>query len=257
LDFSREELATYAKQHHLNHIEDPSNQEQRFDRNFLRHAILPSLKKRWESISKVLMRVAQHQAEAKQLLAEYLEQDLPTLAGRCDGTLSIKKLQQLSLPRCKAVIRYFIDKKGFLAPSEKKLQHILSDVLNAQPSAVPCVHWQGVETRRYQDDFYAIPPLMAHNAQQIICWNVDQPLQLPQLNRILKINQLGGINSLLKRHQTVEVRFRQGGEKMYQAHRQCTQSLKKIFQEKQLPPWDRDRIPLIYIDNQLVLILWK
>ena len=256
LDQSHDAVMQYAQQHGLDFIEDPSNQDQRFDRNFLRHAILPRLKNRWKSISKVLMRVAQHQAEAKHLLAEYLQQDLPRLAGKVGGTLSIKKLKQLSSPRCKAVIRYFLDEKGFLAPSEKKLQHILSDVLRAQPSAVPCVQWQGVEVRRYQDDFYAIPPLMVHNTQQIICWEVKHPLRLPQLQRILKVDQLDAINSLLETNQTVEVRFRQGGERMYQVQRKCTQRLKKIFQEKQLPPWERDRTPLIYINNKLVLVLW-
>jgi len=255
---SRKALARYAHQHRLDFIEDPSNQQQRYDRNFLRHAIIPRLKKRWSSINQLLARAAQHQAEAKHLLAEYLEQDLPNLKGQRNGTLSISKLKQLSTARCKAVIRYFIDKKSFVAPSEKKLQHILSDVLNAQPSAMPCVHWQGVEIRRYQDDLYAIAPLPPHNAQQIIQWKINQPLQLPSLNRILKNDQLEEISELLtKENQTVEVRFRQGGEKIYQKHRQCSKSLKKIYQEKHIPLWERDRIPLIYIDTRLVLVLFS
>ncbi|MCK5809489.1 MAG: tRNA lysidine(34) synthetase TilS, partial [Cocleimonas sp.] len=211
---------------------------------------------RWKSINQLLSRAAQHQGEAKNLLAEYLEQDLPLLMGKQSGTLSIQKLKQLSTPRCKAIIRYFIDQKGFLAPSEKKLRHILSDVLNAQQSAMPCVHWQGVEVRRNQDDLYAIAPLTAHNAQQIIHWNTNHPLQLPWLNRILKINQLETINHLLIKHNhRVEVRFRQGGEAIYQAKKKRTQSLKKIFQEQHIPSWERDRIPLIYIENALVFIV--
>ena len=256
LDQSRESLEDYAQQHKLDFIEDPSNQDQCFDRNFLRHAIIPRLKHRWKSINQLLSRAAQHQGEAKNLLAEYLEQDLPLLMGKQSGTLSIQKLKQLSTPRCKAIIRYFIDQKGFLAPSEKKLRHILSDVLNAQQSAMPCVHWQGVEVRRNQDDLYAIAPLTAHNAQQIIHWNTNHPLQLPWLNRILKINQLETINHLLIKHNhRVEVRFRQGGEAIYQAKKKRTQSLKKIFQEQHIPSWERDRIPLIYIENALVFIV--
>jgi tRNA(Ile)-lysidine synthase len=256
LDQSRQALTGYAHQHELNFIEDPSNEEQRYDRNFLRHAIIPRLKNRWISINQLLARAAQHQAEAKNLLAEYLEQDLPNLKGQRNGTLSIVKLKRLSTARCKAVIRYFIDKKSFLAPSEKKLSHILSDVLNAQPSAMPCVHWQGVQIRRYQDDLYAIAPLSAHNTQQIIQWEINQPLQLPCLNRILTRDQLEDIRGLLvKKKQTVEVRFRQGGEKIYYEQRKFSKSLKKILQERHIPIWERDRIPLIYIDNRLVLVL--
>ncbi len=257
LEQSRHTLEHYARSHQLNFIEDPSNQDQKYDRNFFRHTIIPLLKKRWSSMGDVLTRVAKHQADAKNLLAEYLEQDLPLLVGRREGTLSVKKLKTLSKVRCHAVIRYFLEKKGFLAPSTKKLHHIISDVLNARQDAIPCVSWQGVEVRRYQDDLYALPPLLVHNEQQIIRWNINQSLQIPSLNRILKFEQLEEINHLLlKKNQTVEVRFRQGGEKIYQAHRNCTQSLKKIFQERHIPPWERNRTPLIYIDNILVLILW-
>jgi tRNA(Ile)-lysidine synthase len=256
LDQSRHDLLDYAQQHNLTFIEDPSNQEQRYDRNFLRHSIIPQLKKRWQSIDKVLMRVTQHQAEAKHLLAEYLQQDMPLLKGQCNGTLSVEKLKQLSSARCNAIIRYFLEQKGFLAPSEKKLQHIVSDVLYSQPSATPCVHWKGVEVRRYQDDLYAIAPLAKHNAQQIIAWKIDQPLHLPQLNKTLEIDQLKEIQHLLRRDdQTVAVRFRQGGETLYQAHRKRTKRLKKIFQEMQIPTWERDRIPLIYIETRLVLFI--
>lgn len=256
LDQSRQALMQYAKHYALDYIDDPSNQEQCYDRNFLRHRIIPQLKNRWQSINEVLGRVTQHQAEAKHLLAEYLQQDMPLLKGRCHGTLSIQKLKQLSEARCKAVIRYFLAQKGFLAPSEKKLRHLLSDVLYAQPSATPCVQWQGVEVRRYQDDLYAMTPLSQHNAHQIIYWDITQPLCLPQLNKVLNSTQLHAIYPLLNKDDpTVEVRFRQGGETLYQADRKRTKSLKKIFQEMRVPMWERDRIPLIYIDKQLVLLI--
>ena len=257
LEQSRQALTDYAQQHRLDFIEDPSNQQQCYDRNFLRHEIIPRLKNRWISINHILARAAQHQAEAKHLLAEYIEQDLPNLQGQRNGTLSIAKLKRLSPPRCKAVIRYFLNKKGFIAPSEKKLRHILADVLNAQPSATPCVRWQSVETRRYQDDFYVIKPLPTHNIRQIIQWKINQPLQLPRLNRTLTIKQLEEISELLgEKDQTVEIRFRQGGEKIYQKHRECTQSLKKLCQQRHIPTWERDRIPLIYMNDRLVLVLF-
>ena len=258
LDQSRQELEHYAQLNRLDFIEDPSNQDQHYDRNFFRHTIIPRLKKRWSSMGKVLARVAQHQAEAKSLLAEYIAEDLPLLTGKRAGTLSIQKLKLLSIARRKAIIRYFLDQKGFLAPSEKKLKHIISNVLNARQDATPFVHWPGVEVRRYQDDLYAIPPLSAHDERQIIRWNVNQSLQIPSLNRILKFKHLEAIHPLLlNKDQTVEVRFRQGGEKIYQAQRNCTQSLKKIFQQRNIPTWERNRIPLIYIDNTFILILWN
>jgi len=255
LDVSRTSLEAYANFHSLDVIEDPSNQDQCFDRNYLRHDIITRLKQRWPSINAVLSRVAHHQAETKDLLAEYLEEDLPLIKGRREGTLSITKLKSLSAARCHALIRYFLSQKGFLAPSSKKLAHIVSDVLNARDDAMPCVQWQGVEVRRYQDDLYAIPPLSKHDASQCIVWNINQDLYLPSLKRILKVELLNDITGFDKESvDNVEVRFRQGGERIFRAERKHTFTLKKYFQEMHIAPWERDRIPLIYMDNKLVAI---
>ncbi|RTZ67725.1 MAG: tRNA lysidine(34) synthetase TilS [Aquificaceae bacterium] len=255
LNTTRLSLEAYAKQYALDFIEDPSNQDQRFDRNYLRHEIVPRLKQRWSAVNKVLSRVASHQAEVKHLLTEYLEQDLSLLSGKRTKTLSIVKLKALSSARCKAVIRYFIDKHLFLAPSEKKLQHIMSDVLNAKPDAVPCVHWKDAEVRRYQDDLYILAPPSEHDASQRITWDSRDDLYLPSLKRILKVDLLSDIKVDHKEKVVfVEVRFRQGGEKIYQHHRNRTVTLKKLFQEMSIPPWERDRIPLIYMDDKLVAI---
>jgi len=255
LNISRASLEAYAKQHALDFIEDPSNQDQRFDRNYLRHEIIPRLKQRWLSVNKVLSRVASHQAETKSLLAEYLQQDMPLLLGSRAGTLSIAKLNILSPARCNAVIRYFINQQGFLAPSEKKLKHIIRDVLNAKSDASPCVSWKQAEVRRYQNDFYILAPLSVHDKNQCIPWNVSQNLHLPSLNRVLKVELLNAIKSFDKeKDQNVEVRFRQGGEKIYQEERKCSITLKKLFQEMGVPVWERDRIPLVYIDGKLVAV---
>lgn len=256
LNTPRQALLEYAQHHNLAFIEDPSNQDQAFDRNYFRHQIVPRLKQRWPSMNQVLSRVAHHQAEAKYLLEEYLVSDLLTVQGEVENTLSIDQLKCYSLPRCKAIIRYFLAQQGFLAPSEKKLQHIISDVLNAKQEAIPKVHWQGVEVRRYQGDLYALSPLSQHNAQHVITWDGQHNLWLPSLNRVLKPEQLDDITPLrLKSNHKMEIRFRQGGEKIYQQHRHCHCSLKHYFQEVKIPPWERSRIPLLYIDGRLVKVM--
>ena len=260
LGVTRESLEAYAKLHALDFIADPSNEDQRFDRNFIRHEIVPRLKARWPSANRVLSRVAQHQAEAKHVLAEYLQHDLLQLTGNREGTLSIKKLRDLSSARCNAVVRYFLAQQGFLAPSEKKLTHIMNDVLAAKQEAMPCVQWQGVEVRRFKDDLYALAPLAPHDATQIIPWNLQVPLSLVSQNRILKptlvdvINHGSLRNGAVMEAAGVTVRFRQGGEKIYSEARKRTISVKNLMQEHHIPPWERDRIPLIYVGETLVAI---
>jgi tRNA(Ile)-lysidine synthase len=257
LNSTRSDLEEYAAHYKLDYIEDPSNLDSRFDRNFFRHHIMPVLKKRWSNISSVIARAAKHQAEAKHLLAEYLEDDLISCSGTRVDTLSINKLKQFSQARSKALIRFQIQKKGFQAPSKKKLEHIISDVLDAQVDATPCVHWAGVEIRRYQDDLYVMASLQAHDTSQIIDWDIQKPLPLLSLNRILKFEDIADINpSLLEQGDNIQVRFRQGGESIYSERRKRTLALKKLFQESHIPPWERDRIPLIYRGDKLIAIAY-
>lgn len=48
---------------------------------------------------------------------------------------------------------------------------------------------------------------------------------------------------------------RQGGEKIQLAGKAHHQTLKKLFQQWQIPVWQRDSIPLLFADQQLVAIV--
>ncbi|SEA09332.1 tRNA(Ile)-lysidine synthase [Thiothrix caldifontis] len=250
---SRAELAVYAKQHRLNVIDDPSNQDSRFDRNFLRNQVMPLLEQRWTAVGKTLARAARLQGEKRQLLAGFLREKLPSLQGTKPDTLSVSRLLVLDEAMQKAVLREWLAQRGFRLPEEKKLRQVLRDVLQARADAMPCVRWDSCEIRRYRDNVYAMSPLSSHDPKQVLVWETREPLVIASLGRTL-VAEAGY-------PETVIVRFRQGGESVYLPQRGGNHSLKHLLQEWCVPPWERERLPLVYAGERLmcipgVLSLW-
>lgn len=252
---SRAELADYANRHRLNVIDDPSNQDQRFDRNFLRHQVVPLLQQRWPAVQKTLARAAQLQAESRTLLAGLVRGKLAEMQGSQPATLSVRRLLAQEPAMQKALLREWLAGQGFQMPEAKKLRHVLHDVLLCKADATPCVHWDGCEVRRYRDDVYAMPPLPAHDPAQVLVWDVRQPLFIASLGQTLLPENLGAWRQVLADGaETVTVRFRQGGERLYSAERGGHHALKHLLQEMGIPPWQRERLPLVYAGERLVCI---
>lgn len=256
LDVDRSTLRRYAEAEALEWIDDPSNRDLRFDRNYLRHDVVPVLRERWPSLGETLARVARHQAQAAELLRELAAGDLQGLGGSRDEALSVGALRALSEPRQKNALREWLRWRRLPLPSEAQLARTLVDAIAAREDAEPLVHWEGVEVRRHRDDLFIMAPLGKHDSGQVIPWDGRTPVTLPELGRRLDAADLQGLGldlSTLDGHLTV--RFRQGGERCRPRGHRDTRELKKLFQEAGVPPWERDRIPLLYCDERLVAVL--
>jgi tRNA(Ile)-lysidine synthase len=256
LPCSRQQLQTYAEQQQLVCLHDPSNADTRFDRNFLRHQVFPLLKQRWKSVDRTLARAARLQGESRELLGQFLQGKLAEVRGKQEGTLSVRALLSLGIPMQKGVLREWLRERGFVCPDEKRLMQVVDEVLSARSDASPAVHWHGCEVRRYRDGLYALHPLARHDPTQVLVWeNFREPLFLPALGQTVQPEWLEGWYFWLEKYpQTITVRFRQGGESMSVPYRGGGHSLKHLLQEAGIPPWLRERLPLIYIGERLVAI---
>ncbi len=252
LDYSLSSLKDYALKNKLDYIEDPSNQDDAFDRNFLRNQIMPQLRARWLGIDKAISRSATIQAETKLILDELAEKELDSMLSSKDNTIHIPALLKLSKTKQKLVVRYWINKSGFLSPSEKKLDHIFHDVINAREDAQPLVEWSNIQLRRYQRYLYIMSPLVEHDDSTVIEWNIDSDLEIPALGISL---QSKDIQNLVEKSSKVTVRFRQGGETLFVPEKGISVSLKNLLHEAGIPPWLRSRIPLVFIDSELKKII--
>jgi len=260
LDYSRSDLHAWALASGVAWIEDPSNLDTAFDRNFLRASVLPVLRQRWPAAASSLARSAGHCAEAADLVGQLAELDLQHVQGRHAGTLSVAGLDSLSAARCRNVLRHWVRAHAGTFPPAVILAHVLHDVLASRHDAEPCVRCGDHEIRRYRDALFLLPRQTAPLPHEAMPWSLLAPLPLPQAGGVLRATlRTGcGIRQPLVAANGVRVCWRQGGECCRPAGRQHHHSLKKLFQEHAIPPWERARIPLIYIGDELAAVagLW-
>lgn len=217
LDVSREDLEAYIQRHELHCVDDESNQDTAYTRNRLRHEILPALERAFPQLKQHLARTASHCQQAKQNLDDLARADYPHLE---ENKLSITQLKQLSIARLTNVLRAWLRVHQVKMPAAVTFDRIIPEVIMAREDAESLVSWRGVAIRKYRDHLYLIQ---------------DKPSTLE--SQVLRLPE-GAV-----------VRYRVGGETM--VHNGQTKSLKKLFQEWGVPPWERDSIPLIYINGEL------
>lgn len=253
LGVSRKRILAYAKQQGLSWVEDPSNLHHRYDRNFLRLQLMPVLNQRWPAINQTLALAAEQQAENKHLLEQLAEQDLRQLTVQTAG-LTVAGLSGLSEERQRNLLRYWIKQHHLPTPSRQVLNQMLKQMLFSADDANPEVHWSGAEMHRFKDHIYAFTSL-DHDPAQTLEWHINQMMDIASLQQTLVMKVHTGLGLDKKRLEPgLQVRFRQGGERICPAGRQGHHSLKNLFQEAEVPPWLRDRIPLIYHNDDLIAV---
>lgn len=256
LAFTRAQLQQYAQEHQLQWIEDDSNSRTDFDRNYLRHQVMPLLQARWPGASATLARAARHSQEASKLLQELAAQDWQQAQGTVVNTLSVVGITALTPARQRNLLRFWLQQLNLSLPSERQLEQLCSDCLTQREDAIPLMHWPGTEVRRFDGNLYAMPPLAAHDADVILPWqDLSKPLQLPSNLGQLTVAHLETMGITLTNNTNVNIRFREGGERIELPGRQGAHTLKKLFQQWRVAPWLRDRIPLLYVNDKLAAVL--
>jgi len=258
LPFTRAELANWAQAHRLPVVDDPTNADSRFDRNFLRQQIIPLLKTRWPAVAHTATRSASHVATAQSMLADFIAQDFER--ARLGDCLRVEVLRTLELPRRYALLRYWLQQYQVLMPSTRVLQTLDHDVLHAAEDRVPCTEWGGVAVYRYRELLY-LERNVEHDMSLELSWCWRDKLSLPHVHGELSVVATDTHSSLRisVRHlpETLTVRFRVGGERIRLPGERHHRELKKLLQESVLPWW-RERVPLIYAAETLIAVgdLW-
>ena len=248
----RSELEDYAAKNQLKWIEDPSNKDESYDRNFLRQSVLPLFQKRWPSIHQTLSNVSLLQAEASEIMNDLAAIDAKSLID--EDKLDIEQLIRLSLVRQKNVIRYWLQQSDLDIPTSKRLQEIIGSMLTAADDKSPVVSWSQTEVRRFQGKLYAMPMISSFDTTQQISWDGMQPEIIQGLAKQVYFEKADSGLSEKCLNETLTIRFRQGGEKIKPAGRKHTMDLKKLMQQEGIPPWVRPRIPLLYLDDKLIAV---
>ncbi len=249
-------IAAYAAQYELSWVQDPSNDDTAFDRNFVRHEVLPLFESRWPAAISSLARSTVLAGEAESLLAELAAIDLAQAGD--PACMDAGVLMSLSEPRQRNLLRHAIRELGLPLPPARKLERIVTELLPARADARPLVQWQGGEARRYRSRLYLRTPLPAAIDAPDYRLAAGTTLALGDgLGELQLVPGVGGIAPALAAS-GLAVRFRAGGETLRPAGRDHTHALKKLLQEAAIVPWMRSRLPLFYAGDDLVAVadLW-
>ena len=254
LEFTRTDILNYANTHQLTWIEDPSNQSDQYDRNYLRNHILPKLQQRWPSLNKTLSTAAQQQAENETLITQLATIDLSDIQDDEPG-LSLEKLKQLDEQRLRNLLRLWIKHQALPIPPRNVMQQIVQQMFSSRDDADPVVKWSHLEMHRYRQRLYLIA-MSDHNENDVYHWESGDEFFLTSLGQSLYFKPVSGEG--LKQtihHRKITIKFRQGGETIRLKHREGTHKLKKLFQEAGVPSWMRSRIPLLYSGDELIAVV--
>lgn len=247
LKIDRKTIKAYATQHHLQWVEDESNQHLEFDRNYLRHSVMPLLKKRWPSALQTINRSATHCADAKNSIAAISITDFHSVIDK--NRINLINLKSLSLPRQQQVLRYWIKNHGFSLPTQQQLNVLFKTVIHSRFDATPCFRWKNQQVRRYRHLLYLTAPSTVDYGKITQPWNGEDYLIIEGIGTLALPRNLN--HSKLKF--PCQIRFRRGGERIkLEGH---TRTLKQLFQQWQIPPWERDRIPLLYHEEILIAVI--
>ena len=253
LDAPRKALLDYAKQHRLIWVEDESNLETKFDRNFMRHEILSLIEKQYPAIRQTISRSAQHMAEANDLLDEIAALDVQACSS--GKQLNLQSLRQLSSARIHNALRWWLVQNNCHLPSAAQLQQMIQQLFSAKTDAAIKIKVSATHNlQRYRECAFLLAKIEKMPAMNLL-WQGEQEVHLPDESRLI-FTQTIGQGFALNRVPNINLRIknREGGERFKPELGRPCRSLKQVLQTHAMPPWQREQLPLIFMDETLVII---
>jgi len=248
LAFSRDQLEAYAAEHEIAWFNDPSNQSLRYDRNFLRHEVVPLLKLRWPGMVQALSTSSEIQSETQQLLDEVAALDYQSMASTgfdACATLDLDGLMSLSVPRRKNLLRYWVTNAGFATMPHARLEELLQQ-LHARADAQPEIDMPGYSVRVYDRRLFLVGDENDPDIGGEFDFGQAEIIEIEPLSLRLERRQIFARLGVEDRQQSLCLKFRRSGERNSDRHR-----LKRLFQQHRVPPWQRDRVAQVYLDGSL------
>ncbi len=250
LDLPRAQLHAYATSHELGWIDDPSNNNTRLRRNFLRAEILPRLQQRWPDATTAIG----HSARWAVAAAQFIEPEATVALARLQGTepATLDWRAWLALPDAlrDPVLRCWLRALGMDEPAHFHVAELERQLRDAAEDSSPCVSWERSEVRRYRDLIYALHPLPPLPVDWQAAWQGER-LALPDGSHLEWQSHSG---EMVADAPPLNVRYRRGGERIRPAGAMHTRELRLLLQEAGVPPWLRDRIPLIHSGVSLIAV---
>lgn len=253
LSVSREQILQYARFHQLVWTEDPSNADTVHNRNYIRHEIIPALERRWPAAAERISHAVDLQRETVSMLDDTVDEKITMAHEGSAQQISIDLFSDISPSGQRWMLKRWIARASYPNPDSAHLEQMLN-ALNAGESSNPCVNWKGAQLRRYRKILYLTkldPDVFAGMTRN---WDPHISARIGS-GELTARQVLGrGLSADSIQEQQLIVKFRRGGERCHPIGRAHSQTLKRLFQHWGVPPWLRDRTPIIYLDGQIAAI---
>lgn len=243
----RQALEQWAQAHQLAWVEDESNHSSQFDRNFLRLDVLPGLSERWPHFASMVARSAALCGEQEQLLDELLEEELNTLVSG-NGSLRISPLKTMSEAKRGALVRRWLARHNAAMPARAALARIWHEVAMSREDATPKLVLGDFAVRRYQDALWWVRERLPADRSPVLWPAPYAPLVLA--GGTLR-SGYGQAVRAPRADETVTIRYSAEGI-LHIVGRERGRTLKKLWQELGIPPWQRETTPLLFYGDDLI-----
>lgn len=251
LGVTRQDILEYATEHTLRWIHDESNLDSSYPRNYLRNEVLPRLEAHFPGYRVALGRVAANAADAAALLDDIARADFAELSID-EQDIDVAKLSALEPVRGANALRFWLTEQGLSAPNREHLLELMRQATVAANDTQMSIELSGATVRRYRDRLTVDHP-REQDAHWETVWQGESNIALPD-GRTLYFNRVSGrgVSCARLERARVLIAYRRGGERMSVAANRPRKTLKNLLQESGIPPWERARMPLLFIDGQLV-----
>ncbi len=255
LSRSKLEIQNYALANRLVNVEDESNLDTGYTRNVVRLRLMPLIEELFPSFPTRLMRTSQHVRAAQHLLDEIAANDLVQCSQ--DNVLNLTQMNQLDSDRATHLFRYWLSRNLVQLPSTSKIAEIQAQLWTARDDARVQIRHGHFSICRYQHKIYLIDHqnVSAHQGELSFIWNGEESIYFPELKGILRFHPgENGVAVNTLRESTMVIRQRQAGERLRLGKNRPSRDLKSHFQTAKIPFWQREKLPYIYIEDQLFFV---
>jgi len=254
LDVPRADIEAYARERGLQWIEDESNVDEGLARNFVRRRVMPLLRELAPAAGANLARSARYVAEAEALLGELAAADAATCME--GDRLRVDVLRRLGGARARNLLRWFVRAQGLEVPGGAAADEMLRQVLDARSDAALRFDLGGASLRRYRGMLWLVPRAAAVPGSGDWIWRGERVWRLPELGGTLRVGRVtgAGLRAAAAEAGQVTLRRRAGGESMRPRIGGPRRTVKRLLQEHGVPPWERESLPLVYCNDELVCL---
>lgn len=257
LGVRREQLEACAAEHGLEFVEDPSNSDSRLDRNYLRREVLPVIEGRWPGYRRTVARASAHLAGASDLLEAMVATPATLYSPVGDPGFPMSALAGLPAEAAAMALRAWLRAAGRQAPDQAVLEEFLRQLRESGTAAAPRLQTGAWCLQRYQDTVFLFLPEGPGARPAPVTLGCSESRSVPGVGEVA-LEPGEGEGLWLAPGEQLELRWRSGGERCRPLGRGSSTSLKKLLQERGIPPWWRDRVPLLYLGEELLAVgdLW-